>query len=404
MLTLLVLACVERSVHDTRVAGSSSVEDVEPLGSADPGEPAPDPPPEVPSDPTDALFAMPLVSLDIRLDDGALDRLRAAPREDVTATLVQDGRAWMVALHLKGRTSFRPVDGKPGLSIDAGEIVQHGTFHGLRRWTLQNMIQDGSMIAEYVFYTFARAHGVPAPRRTYAEVRLAGRARGLYGLQEAADGPFFARWTGDGDGNLYEGGWGADVKPGRADNFVVESLGNRWEPPRDLEALIDTLEDSESILAGLGRCFDLDALMRAWAVEIVTGQDDGYVTLANNYLLYGGADGDEACGGRWWLVPWGVDQAFESYRPALGSAYGALANACVSDRACRSRLHVALLEALDTWDRIDVPALARATAERIQDPCEEDPYAEHACVSNQREVLDWIDERAGSLRDELGSP
>jgi spore coat protein CotH len=382
---------------------SSPAVSAEPLGAATPLD-APDVPPEDTADPGDELFATPLVDLDIQLDDGALDRLRASPREDVAATVVREGRAWMVALHLKGRTSFRPVDGKPGMSLDAGELVQHGTFRGQRRLTLQNMIQDGSMIAEYAFYAFARAHGVPAPRRTYARVRLAGRDRGLYGLQEAADGAFFSRWIGDSDGNVYEGGWGADIKPGREDNFVVENRGSRWEPPRDLEALVSVLQASDSVLAGLDRCFDLDALLRTWAVEIVAGQDDGYVTLANNFLLYAGPDGDPTCGGRWRLVPWGVDQAFSADRAALGGAYGVLANACTSDRACRDRLHVALLQALETWDRIDVPRLAHETATRIHEACESDPYAEHACASNQTEILEWIDRRADSLRDEIGTP
>ena len=53
-------------------------------------------------------------------------------------------------------------------------------FLGLKKLTLNNMVQDASMVHEGLAYRAFRAVGVPAPRTGYAFVRLNGSAYGVY--------------------------------------------------------------------------------------------------------------------------------------------------------------------------------------------------------------------------------
>ena len=233
------------------------------------------------------LFGEPILDLQLELSDRAEQHLRDAPETDVAARLSLEGQQWDVELHLKGRTSFRGIDSKPSMVIDAGGLLEGGSIAGRRRFVLQNMVQDGSMMKEHVVYDLARAVGVPASQHGYANVTINGRKRGLYGVIEATDEQFLALRFADNDGNLYQGGWGADLRPGGEDNFELQEWGADLEPFDDLVDLVDVIERSADVNQALAACFDATTTLRAVALDLVTGQADGYVRYANNYLLYG---------------------------------------------------------------------------------------------------------------------
>jgi hypothetical protein len=235
---------------------------------------------------------------------------------------------------------------------------------------------------------------VPNPRHGYAHVRVNGADKGLYGLMESADDPFLRRWFDSDAGNLYEGGWGADIRSGRADDFALEEEGEAHVAPDDLEQMIARVVRDE--VAGLDACFDRAEVLRAWALEIVTGQSDGYLTWANNFLVYGEPGGTSGCAGRWRMLPWGMDQAFRTERDPFGGAAGALADACLRDVRCDADLRAATAEVLRTWERIDLAGMAAATETLIHAACEDDPARESSC--NQRRVREWIEERPAQVR------
>lgn len=348
------------------------------------------------------LFGEPILDLQLELSDRAEQRLRDAPETDVAARLSLEGQRWDVEVHLKGRTSFRGIDGKPSIVVDAGGLVEAGSIAGRRRFVLQNMVQDGSMMNEHVVYELARAAGVPASQHGYANVTINGRKRGLYGVIEATDEQFLSLRFADNDGNLYQGGWGADLRPGREDDFELQEPGVGLEAFDDVVELVEVIERSTDVNEALATCFDTSTTLRTLALELVTGQADGYVRYANNYLLYGEPEPGSRCGGaRWSLLPWAPDQAFRMDYVLPDGAAGRLAHLCVTDARCRERLKVELRAVIDAWRRIDVPARAKATRDRIVDACEEDPLRELRCASKQDEVLAWLDERAAVVEREL---
>ena len=131
--------------------------------------------------------------------------------------------------------SFRPLTGKAAFKVKFAHSVAGQRFLGLKTLTLNNMVQDPSMLHEVFAY-----RGVSRGRRARAADRLrarAGRRRGVRALPnvETLDDVCLPQWF-DSTQHLYEGEYGADVPPGQAGAFEVDegSEGDRT----DLERLI----------------------------------------------------------------------------------------------------------------------------------------------------------------------
>lgn len=393
MLSLLLIACTRPpSVTAVDRAGLPHTEAVAADAPLGPGE---RPPTAPDAQPASFLFEpLRVNALALELDDDAMDALRDDPRTDVPAVFLYGEERYPVGVHLKGRMSFRSFDGKPSLKVDFGELVEGGTFYGQRRLTLNNMVQDGSMMAEHLSYRMFRAAGVPSPRHGYAELTINGTYYGVYGVLESADEQWLAAWFGDPDGNLYKGGYGADIRAGRAWNFDLEEQGLA-EPFEDIEALIEAIDGADTPVQGMDAAFGLDPLLDLFATEIVVGQEDGYVTYANNFLLYGATDG------RWALAPWGTDQAFQSYAGPFDGFYGRLAWTCRDDAACHAALGVRIGEVIDLWEATDLTGYAASVRDTIAERCEEDPRREARCGANQDELMNYLAWRPGALREAL---
>lgn len=327
---------------------------------------------------------------DLELSDDALDALRDDARTDVPATLRYADQSWEVGLHLKGSRSLRGLSEKAGFKIDVGEFVEDQTFYGLRRLTLNNMVQDRSMIREHTVYRAYADIGVPAPRHGYAEVWVNDEPYGLYGVLDTMDGPF-ARWAipEDGEGWLYEGGDGADVLAGREDRFKVQASG-AGEPYADLAALVTELDAAADVMDVLEARFD-PSVFRMWATDIAAGHRDGYVRRRNNYLLYHGPLTD-----RWWMIPWGNDQAFREASDPYTGFFGRLLTDCERSERCRDRLEQALEEVVDAWEAQDLAGYADATGAFIAEACERDPRREALCGHDN--IVEFIEARPGQIR------
>jgi hypothetical protein len=70
---------------------------------------------------------------------------------------------------LKGHGTFRPLGKKSAFKL---KFAKKDRFFWLKKLTLNNMVQDASMIHETLGYEVLRAVGVPAPRTGFAYVRV----------------------------------------------------------------------------------------------------------------------------------------------------------------------------------------------------------------------------------------
>lgn len=311
-----------------------------------------------------------VVAIDLTLSEAAIAELEAEPFEYVKGTFSlapTDGTPTgigsfstplEVGLRLKGNpgASFQDLDGKAAFKVKFDEFVVGQTFLGLEKMTLNNMVQDPSMLHESLAYRAFRDAGVPAPRTGYAFVRVNEDPYGLYLNLESLDVIALERIFGAPFQNppqhLYEASYGYDVYPGEAAKFEVDE--GKSKTRTDLEALITAVNapEPESFLERVAANADLEEMTRMWAVEKYIGHWDGYAGLQkeegpnlhrpNNYYLYSDPLG------QFQMIPWGTDQTFEETID-FDAHDGLMFDLCLEDAPCLAMFRGRVLDVLNQF-------------------------------------------------------
>lgn len=305
--------------------------------------------------------------LELTAPQESIDALYADPKGDYQSAtmafdLCGDGTQVYgpspVTFRLKGSGSFRTLDGKAAFKV---KMPSGSRIDGLKSFTLNNMVQDWSMIHETLAFEAFRAAGVPAARAGYATVTLNGSDYGLHANVETLDSRFLAAHFASTE-HLYEGpDWtdsniehdSRDVLPGALVNFEVDE-GDEGDIG-DLEALaaVSVLENDDDWWAAFQDAYDVDRVLRYWAVELYVGNVDGYAFDVNNYFLHS----TEA--GKFTFLPWGLDAAFTVALPLDGAgAVGVVAERCFGYPACAAQFATAMDEVHE--DIRDLALTARA--------------------------------------------
>lgn len=219
----------------------------------------------------------------------------------VPATLVFDGvTVAQVGLRKKGATSRRPLSGKPGFTVKLNEFVPGQKLDGLKKFALDNAVEDPALVTGHLSYEVYWRAGLPAPRTAHATVTFNGVDKGLYVIEESTNSDYLATHFGDGSGNVYEGPWdfprGADTAPLRDE---VEEARSR----ADLEALTAVVMDTpdDQLADALAPHLDLDRFLTNYAVEMAAALWDNYALVAWNFYLY------HVPGGRFVMLTHGVN-------------------------------------------------------------------------------------------------
>jgi CotH kinase protein len=356
-----------------------------------------------------------VVGIDLRLPQESLEALEAEPEveyEPGTFTLTVAGQTFgplAVGIRLKGGFgSFRALpDEKSGFKIKFDKFVPEQTFSGLKKLTLNNMVQDPSMVHETLAYELFRSVGVVAPRTGYAFVRVNDEPFGLYLDVETLDLIALARWYAS-TGHLYEGEYGSDVRPG-APAFEVDEGSKK--NTADLEALSvaanATGGDWSDGMAGFA---DLGQMTRMWAAERYIGHWDGYSgppspgnDLPNNYYLHSDAAGE------FQMLPWGTDQTWVDRLEFSGEAPGIMFEKCLADTSCAAMYRTALEQVRSAAAGLGLGAHLDYLAQRLA-PCqalEVDPWREFwgpEIEAGIEATRDFVADRPGELADWLGVP
>ena len=313
---------------------------------------------------------------------------------DVHARMTYMGVSWDVGFKLKGSSTYQDLGGKPSLKVDLEQWVDDQQVLGVRRFTLNAMTFDSTMLREHAAYRLYAAMGVPAPRHGWARVAINGKDYGLYGVIETLDEQWLRRnFPGDSEGNLYDSTYTyADLTGTGLPNYPLEE-GKPLEPYADLKALVDDI-DSMDILELLDTRFDREAVLAMWAVDIATPNWDGYSRNTNNYLLYHATVAD-----RWYFVPWGQDTAFRGGGSLYAGVRGRLVTACLGDSACRAALEDKLVTVVDTWVGMDLAGYAEAAGQDIAADCASDPRRSGRCEPEK--LIEALRERPEQVRAEL---
>jgi hypothetical protein len=290
-----------------------------------------------------------VVEIGLTLPQSSIDALAIDPDtyQDATFSLTTTGGSYgplQVGARLKGSGgSFRPLSGKAAFKIKFNHSVAGQRFLGLKKLTLNNLVQDPSNIHEALSYEAFRAAGVPAPRTGYAYVRVNGQDYGLYLNVETLDEVSLPHWYAS-TKHLYEGEYGDDVLPGSAGAFEVDE-GSETELA-DLEALIAAVNNPSGDFSDrTAAVADLQEMTRMWAVEKYVGNWDGYAGgdpdnpyLPNNYFLHS----DNA--GSFQLLPWGTDQTWVDRISFDGRGVGVMFDKCLDDPSCYEMYRDAVIQ------------------------------------------------------------
>jgi len=319
----------------------------------------PPPPPPPPADAPAWMFEPTVVvDVDLVIPQSSMDQIPTymeAERPYVPATFTlthrRDGEVlrtfgpWAVTLKVKGMYgSFRnlPAGEKAGLKI---KFPSGRRPDGLKKFTLNNMVQDGSMVREVLAYRVFRSMGVAAPRTGYARVTINGVPFGTYLNVETMDDVALPRWHAS-TGHLYEGSYGSwwgNVADPFSGHYEVDEGDEKNRA--DLRALIKAARGpAKGWFARMHKVADLEQMTRMWACEWFTGHWDGYSQfITNNYYLHSDRSG------RFTMMPWGTDQAFTWADRLNDSPDHFIFNNCLRDPIGKALYFDALHAVADQW-------------------------------------------------------
>lgn len=299
-----------------------------------------------------------------------------------------------IAWRLKGYLgSFRTLDRKAAFKIKIDFDTAHKSQRllGLKKLTLNNMVQDPTMAHEATAYKMFREMNIPAPRVGYARVYLNGIDYGLHAIVETVDSAMLKRWF-PVTSHLYEGTMPQDlVLPIK----LQHDIGAKTS-----DTLITAVAEA-SKLTGITwwnrfkTLVDVNEVTRMWATEVYIGHWDGYGVGRNNYYVH--FDGD----GKMRLLPWGTDMTFEntvSLRSPL--IKGTLLKKCFTVTACKTMYLNALDQVQMTSDRINLQNYMQTIHASIRSELESDTrkeFSNTAATTGLSTAVQFLDGRSAQV-------
>ncbi|MBN2508005.1 MAG: CotH kinase family protein [Verrucomicrobia bacterium] len=350
----------------------------------------------------DALFARtPLVRLQLEIAPSNIARLDRRPRDYVPLSVREGDRVYTdVAAHLKGSAgSFRPVHGKAGFTLHFDWFEASDYFHGLRKFQLNNSVQDATYLSELVCNELFNAAGVPAPHMTHALVELNRRRLGLYVLKESIEKEFLSRHFDHPRGNVYGQPGGCDVT-----DPIQRTEGRGPLDYAELKALAAAAREPDPArrVKRLEQTLDVDRFLSFMAMEVMLCHWDGYTLARHNYRLY-----HDLSTGRVVFLPHDLDQVLGNPNlPIAPHANGLIAQAVLRTPELRAR-YLQRVSTLFTH-LFQVPALTRRIQTRAArlssalDPV--DPRLAREVERNAHGLEQRFVNRARNLARQLGAP
>ena len=298
-------------------------------------------------------------------------------------SFASEATPWRIEAKLKGNTSFRFLDQKAAFNL---KFPKGSRPDGLKRITLNNMVQDPSYLRETEAYEIFRAADLPAARTGYAQLWVNDEYYGLYLNLEKYNDQSLEHWF-PSLGHLFEGVSRNDIL--RSGDLLKEDFEvdeGDAEDLSDLEALSAAVRTGvwSEIAAHLARPNDV---IRYLAAEWYVGQWDGYAWNRNNYYLHSDT------GGLFTLLPSGTDQslkptvprgdfnlsfplasALTTWNPPRGA--GALIEACFADPGCSDRFIHELEDVKEAAAGLDVATEVSERAAALAPLIASDPRRE----------------------------
>ena len=148
-------------------------------------------------------------TVDIVMDDWDGFIANATSEEYAAAAVVIDGEVYKnVGIRAKGNTSLSTVASlgseRYSFKIEFDHYDSSITYHGLDKLSLNNLIQDSTMMKDYLTYTMMNRFGVDSSLCSYVYITVNGEDWGLYLAVEGVEESFLERNYGSDHGELYK--------------------------------------------------------------------------------------------------------------------------------------------------------------------------------------------------------
>ena len=197
-------------------------------------------------------------TIDIVMDDWDTFIEGCEDEEYSACAVVIDGESYKnVAIRAKGNTSLSSVrqlgSQRYSFKIEFDHYDSGKTYHGLDKLCLNNLIQDNTMMKDYLVYRLMGNFGVASPLCSYVYITVNGEDWGLYLAVEGVEDAFLERNYGGETGELYKpdsmsfGGGRGNGKDFEMEDFDFDNVD--FDPP-DLENAAEDRPDSGNFSPG----------------------------------------------------------------------------------------------------------------------------------------------------------
>jgi len=221
-----------------------------------------------------------------------------------------------VALRFRGDTIRHKQ--KKSFRISFNSFDTNDNYHGIEKMDLNADVNDPSLVRSKLAWELYRYLGVPGSRSNHVLLYINNAFYGVYLNTEHIDERYVKERFDNNDGNLYRNLWPADLTylgPSQ-DDYKFKYDGRRvyalrtnedWDDYEDLATLITRLDQysGEELKEKLEPLLNVQQYLKALAVDVISGNWDGYAGDKNNYYLY-----RDQVSGRFEYIPYNLENSF----------------------------------------------------------------------------------------------
>lgn len=148
-------------------------------------------------------------NIDIVMDDWDSFIESCENEQYAACTVLIDGEKYSnIAIRAKGNTSLSSVKAmgsqRYSFKLEFDQYEKGKSYYGLDKLCLNNLIQDNTMMKDYLSYQLMYSFGVDAPLCSYVYITVNGEDWGLYLAVEGVEDSFLKRNYGSETGELYK--------------------------------------------------------------------------------------------------------------------------------------------------------------------------------------------------------
>jgi len=221
-----------------------------------------------------------------------------------------------VGFRFRGNTSRDKI--KKSFKVSLNTFIPGQKFHGVEKINLNAEVNDPSMLRSRLCWDLYRQYNIPASRSNHVKLYVNDEYYGLYQNIEHVDDEFVETYFNSNAGNLYKCSYPAnlDYISNNPNDYKLAPWGTRTYELKTNEQLDDysdiaefigflNLSSNGELECNLSEYFNVSSYLKVAAVDVLTGNWDGYIYNQNNYYLY-----HNPLTGQFNYIPYDVDNTW----------------------------------------------------------------------------------------------